>query len=64
MWKTISLRASQVLVVDEAHRLKRGTSLFFTTLLKYSVRYTLLLTGTPLQNNLKELFYLLNFLVS
>ena len=28
----------------------------------YSINYTLLLTGTPLQNNLEELFHLLNFL--
>lgn len=28
----------------------------------YNIGYTLLLTGTPLQNNLEELFHLLNFL--
>ena len=28
----------------------------------YSLNYKMLLTGTPLQNNLEELFYLLNFL--
>uniref|UniRef100_A0AC35TG05 DNA helicase n=1 Tax=Rhabditophanes sp. KR3021 TaxID=114890 RepID=A0AC35TG05_9BILA len=50
------------LVVDEAHRLKNNESLFFKNLSEYSVKYRLLLTGTPLQNNLEELFHLLNFL--
>ena len=52
----------KVLVVDEAHRLKSNQSLFFRTLNAYSVEHKLLLTGTPLQNNLEELFNLLNFL--
>ncbi|CAD5223983.1 unnamed protein product [Bursaphelenchus okinawaensis] len=50
------------LVVDEAHRLKNSQSLFFRNLSEYDIAYTLLLTGTPLQNNLEELFHLLNFL--
>lgn len=50
------------LCVDEAHRLKNNESLFFRTLNEYSIRYRLLLTGTPLQNNLEELYHLLNFL--
>src|SRR5699024_6368799 len=52
----------KVLVVDEAHRLKSNQSLFFRTLNQYSVAHKLLLTGTPLQNNLEELFNLLTFL--
>lgn len=51
-----------VLVVDEAHRLKNNQSLFFRTLREFNIGYRLLLTGTPLQNNLEELFHLLNFL--
>ena len=35
---------------------------FFKVLSGYSLDYKLLLTGTPLQNNLEELFHLLNFL--
>uniref|UniRef100_A0A0N4ZRZ9 PHD-type domain-containing protein n=1 Tax=Parastrongyloides trichosuri TaxID=131310 RepID=A0A0N4ZRZ9_PARTI len=50
------------LVVDEAHRLKNNQSLFFRNLREYKIGYRLLLTGTPLQNNLEELFHLLNFL--
>ncbi|XP_015781829.1 chromodomain-helicase-DNA-binding protein Mi-2 homolog [Tetranychus urticae] len=52
----------QVLVVDEAHRLKNNQSKFFRILNAYKIAYKLLLTGTPLQNNLEELFHLLNFL--
>lgn len=51
-----------VLVVDEAHRLKSNQSKFFRLLAQYSINNKLLLTGTPLQNNLEELFHLLNFL--
>ncbi|XP_011698832.1 PREDICTED: chromodomain-helicase-DNA-binding protein Mi-2 homolog [Wasmannia auropunctata] len=51
-----------VLVVDEAHRLKSNQSKFFRLLASYNIAYKLLLTGTPLQNNLEELFHLLNFL--
>lgn len=51
-----------VLVVDEAHRLKSNQSKFFRTLQDYTLKYKVLLTGTPLQNNLEELFHLLNFL--
>jgi SNF2 family DNA or RNA helicase len=51
-----------VLIVDEAHRLKNNQSKFFRVLSQYNINYKLLLTGTPLQNNLEELFHLLNFL--
>ena len=51
------------LIIDEAHRLKNNQSLFFKTLTSYNFDHTVLLTGTPLQNNLEELFHLLNFLV-
>ncbi|XP_043542852.1 chromodomain-helicase-DNA-binding protein 3 isoform X2 [Chiloscyllium plagiosum] len=50
------------LVVDEAHRLKNNQSKFFRVLNAYKIDWKLLLTGTPLQNNLEELFHLLNFL--
>ena len=51
-----------ILVIDEAHRLKSNQSKFFRILSDYSISYKVLLTGTPLQNNLEELFHLLNFL--
>ena len=52
----------EAVVVDEAHRLKNNKTLLFRDLSTYKVNYRMLLTGTPLQNNLQELFYLLNFL--
>jgi len=52
----------EILVVDEAHRLKNNQSKFFRILAGYALNYKMLLTGTPLQNNLEELFYLLHFL--
>ncbi|XP_003793845.1 chromodomain-helicase-DNA-binding protein 1-like [Otolemur garnettii] len=50
-----------VLVVDEAHRLKNQNSLLHKTLSEFSVVFSLLLTGTPIQNNLQELYSLLSF---
>ncbi|KAM6169119.1 chromodomain-helicase-DNA-binding protein 1-like isoform 2-T2 [Erethizon dorsatum] len=50
-----------VLVVDEAHRLKNQSSLLHKTLSEFSVVFSLLLTGTPIQNSLQELYSLLSF---
>ena len=49
--------------MDEAHRLKNENSLLSVIVRFFSSRYRLLLTGTPLQNNLHELWALLNFLL-
>uniref|UniRef100_F7FBZ3 Chromodomain-helicase-DNA-binding protein 1-like n=1 Tax=Monodelphis domestica TaxID=13616 RepID=F7FBZ3_MONDO len=53
-----------VLVVDEAHRLKNQSSLLHKTLSEISVDFSLLLTGTPIQNSLQELYSLLSFVES
>uniref|UniRef100_A0A8C4EVU3 Chromodomain helicase DNA binding protein 1-like n=1 Tax=Dicentrarchus labrax TaxID=13489 RepID=A0A8C4EVU3_DICLA len=52
----------KVLVVDEAHRLKNQNSLLHKTLTQFSVGFKVLLTGTPIQNNLQELYSLLSFI--
>lgn len=54
----------QYIVVDEGHKMKNPKSKFAQTLgVQYMSHYRLLLTGTPLQNNLPELWSLLNFLL-
>ncbi|XP_012873811.1 PREDICTED: chromodomain-helicase-DNA-binding protein 1-like isoform X1 [Dipodomys ordii] len=50
-----------VLVVDEAHRLKNQNSQLHKTLTEFSVVFRILLTGTPIQNSLSELYSLLSF---
>lgn len=52
----------QYLVVDEAHKLKNEEGKLHTSLAVIRANWRLIITGTPLQNNLKELWALLNFL--
>jgi hypothetical protein len=54
-WKSI--------VVDEGHRMKNSKSRLHQVLNGFTCGNRLLLTGTPLQNNLTELWSLLNFLL-
>ncbi|CAO3630681.1 unnamed protein product [Cunninghamella echinulata] len=51
------------IVVDEGHRLKNMNCRLIRELKTYTSANRLLLTGTPLQNNLAELWSLLNFLL-
>ncbi|KAL9940421.1 hypothetical protein V8E36_001126 [Tilletia maclaganii] len=52
------------MIIDEGHRMKNTQSKLTVTLTQhYTSRYRLLLTGTPLQNNLPELWALLNFVL-
>ena len=51
------------LILDEAHNIKNFKSQRWQTLLNFNTQRRLLLTGTPLQNNLMELWSLMHFLM-
>ncbi|KAI4181171.1 MAG: hypothetical protein L6R41_006777 [Letrouitia leprolyta] len=51
------------IVVDEGHRLKNFNCKLVKELKQYPAESRMILTGTPLQNNLSELWSLLNFLL-
>lgn len=52
------------MIIDEGHRMKNANSKLSATLTHYYyARHRLILTGTPLQNNLPELWALLNFVL-
>lgn len=51
------------IIIDEAHRLKNEKSLLSQVIRELHSSNRLLITGTPLQNNLHELWALLNFLL-
>jgi SWI/SNF-related matrix-associated actin-dependent regulator of chromatin subfamily A member 5 len=52
----------EYIVIDEAHRIKNVDSILSQIVRAFTSRGRLLITGTPLQNSLKELFALLNFI--
>jgi len=51
------------LIIDEAHRIKNEKSNLSAAVRVMNTEHRLLITGTPLQNNLRELWALLNFLM-
>lgn len=55
--------AWEYIIVDEAHRIKNEESALAQIIRIFNSRNRLLITGTPLQNNLHELWALLNFLL-
>lgn len=50
-----------LMLADEGHRLKNGDSLTFTALNSLRCERRVILSGTPIQNDLSEYFSLLNF---
>ncbi|KAH3902887.1 related to ATP-dependent helicase FUN30 [Saccharomycodes ludwigii] len=61
--KFLTSRNFDVVVYDEGHMLKNSMSERFMKLMKLKAHFRLLLTGTPLQNNLRELMSLLEFIM-
>ncbi|KAL9054144.1 MAG: hypothetical protein Q9162_004327 [Coniocarpon cinnabarinum] len=55
--------AWEYIIIDEAHRIKNDKSSLSEIIRLFQSRNRLLITGTPLQNNLRELWSLLNFLL-
>ena len=51
------------MILDEAHSIKNVNSIRWNTLLEFSCRNRLLLTGTPIQNSMSELWALLHFIM-
>jgi DNA repair and recombination RAD54-like protein len=67
-YETLRLNAGELaqtpiglLLCDEGHRLKNGESQTFTALTALNVQRRVILSGTPIQNDLSEYFALLNF---
>lgn len=63
-WNELASVKWEVLVVDEAHRLKNHTSKLAVNLRRdeFTFKHKILLTGTPIQNDVKEFWTLLNFI--
>ncbi|CAI5757354.1 unnamed protein product [Candida verbasci] len=53
----------EYIIIDEAHRIKNEESLLSQIIRLFHSKNRLLITGTPLQNNLRELWALLNFIL-
>eukprot|EP00127_Corallochytrium_limacisporum_P005802 Clim_evm20s211 gene=Clim_evmTU20s211 len=53
----------QYMILDEAQAIKSSSSIRWKTLLGFNCRNRLLLTGTPIQNSMAELWALLHFIM-
>lgn len=62
-FKFLTRQNFDVVVYDEGHMLKNSLSDRYSKLMRLQAHFRLLLTGTPLQNNLRELVSLLAFML-
>jgi len=53
----------QYMILDEAQAIKSSSSIRWKTLLSFNCRNRLLITGTPIQNSMQELWALLHFIM-
>ncbi|KAJ4847374.1 Protein PHOTOPERIOD-INDEPENDENT EARLY FLOWERING 1 [Turnera subulata] len=61
--KVFKRKKWKYLILDEAHLIKNWKSQRWQTLLNFNSKRRILLTGTPLQNDLMELWSLMHFLM-
>lgn len=61
--KVFKRKKWKYLILDEAHLIKNWKSQRWQTLLNFNTKRRILLTGTPLQNDLMELWSLMHFLM-
>ena len=51
------------IVLDEGHRIKNDETQITATCCKLKARFKVVLTGTPIQNNLSEMYCLLHYMM-
>lgn len=51
-----------LVIIDEAHRLKNLNSKIYSVMFSLQMDHVLLMTGTPIQNNVDEIFALMHFI--
>eukprot|EP01102_Stenamoeba_stenopodia_P011177 TRINITY_DN341_c0_g2_i3.p1 TRINITY_DN341_c0_g2~~TRINITY_DN341_c0_g2_i3.p1 ORF type:complete len:817 (+),score=280.73 TRINITY_DN341_c0_g2_i3:2550-5000(+) len=61
-WNELSKINWRAVIIDEAQRLKNYKSKFAEHIKTFKCEHRILLSGTPIQNNLDELWTLLNFI--